>query len=69
MSPPSLVSVDEAVREFGRSRFVFFQWLREGKLTRYRSAGDRRTLVDRDEIRRLIEPRPMDMKESPDSDR
>jgi hypothetical protein len=47
MSPPSLVSVDEAVREFGRSRFVFFQWLREGKLTRYRSAGDRRTLVDR----------------------
>lgn len=58
MSEPDLVSVDEAVREFGRSRFVFFVWLREGKLTRYKSAGDRRTLIDRTEVREIIKPRP-----------
>lgn len=55
---PDLVSVDEAAQEFKRSRKTIFAWLREGRLTRYRSEGDRRTLVDRGEIRRLVEPRP-----------
>jgi len=55
---PDLVSVDEAAREFRRSRKTIFTWLREDRLTSCRSEGDRRTLVDRAEIRRLIEPRP-----------
>jgi excisionase family DNA binding protein len=53
---PDLVSVDEAVHEFRRSRKTIFGWLRDGKLTRYRSTGDRRTLIDRDQLQRLIEP-------------
>jgi hypothetical protein len=51
-----LLSVDEAVREFRRSRKTLFAWLRAGRITRYRSEGDRRTLVSRREIRELIEP-------------
>jgi len=52
-----LISVDEAVLEFRRSRKTLFAWLREGRLTRFRSEGDRRTLVSRREIRKLIQPR------------
>ena len=53
-----LLSVDEAVVEFRRSRKTIFGWLRDGRLTRYRSEGDRRTLVSRSELRQLVEPRP-----------
>jgi hypothetical protein len=55
-----LISVDEAVVEFRRSRKTIFGWLKEGRLTRYRSEGDRRTLVSRRELRDLVEPRPAD---------
>jgi len=52
------ISVDEAAVEFQRSRKTIFGWLKEGRLTRYRSEGDRRTLVSRRELRDLVEPRP-----------
>jgi excisionase family DNA binding protein len=52
------ISVDEAAIEFHRSRKTIFGWLKEGRLTRYRSEGDRRTLVSRRELRDLVEPRP-----------
>lgn len=53
-----LISVDEAVKRFGRSRPVVFRWLRQGKLVRYRSEGDPRTLVDAEALAKLIEPQP-----------
>lgn len=53
-----LISVDQAVQRFGRSRPVIFRWLKEGKLVRYRSEGDPRTLVDAEALARLIEPQP-----------
>jgi hypothetical protein len=68
-----LLSVDEAVVEFRRSRKTIFGWLQEGRLTRYRSEGDRRTLVSRRELRKLVEPRSTPARESrprpPEGDR
>jgi hypothetical protein len=54
---PDLISVDEAVLEFRRSRKTIFGWLAEGQLRRYRSAGDRRTLVSRRELAEIVRPR------------
>ena len=55
-----LISVDTATIEFKRSRKTIFQWLKTGELTRYRAAGDRRTLVSRRELAELTRPRPAD---------
>ena len=54
---PEIVSVDEAARELGLSRTTIFKFLREGKVARYRREGDRRTLVDRNELAQLVEPK------------
>ena len=55
-----IVSVDEAARVLGLSRTTIFKFMREGKLARYRREGDRRTLVDQEELARLVEPRRVD---------
>lgn len=55
---PDLVSSDDAVREFEIGKSTLYRWLREGLLDRYRRRGDRRTFVDRDQLKRLVEPQP-----------
>lgn len=52
-----LISVDEAVLRFRRSRKTIFGWLREGRLKRYRSEGDLRTFVSQAELADLVKPR------------
>jgi len=54
---PDIISVDEAARALGLSRTTVFKFLRQGKLARYRREGDKRTLVDRQELTQLVEPR------------
>ncbi len=54
---PDLIPTDVAAREFGRSRRLLFVWIRLGRLKRYRAVGDRKTYVDRNELRRLLKPR------------
>jgi len=55
--PPDIVPVDVAVTEFNRSRRTLFIWIRSGRLKRYRIAGDSKTYIDRNELRRLLRPR------------
>ena len=52
-----LISIDEAVVAYRRSRKTLFSWLRDGRLTRYRSAGDLRTFVSRAELAELVRHR------------
>jgi len=63
---PDLISVDVAAREFGKSRRLIFLWIRLGRLKRYRAVGERRTFVDRSELRRLLRPRHEPPKQSGD---
>lgn len=53
-------SIDEARREYQVGRNLLFRLLKEGKLTRYKREGDRRTLLSRQELDRLFTPRPVD---------
>lgn len=56
--PEDLLPVDVAAKEFSVHRDTIFKWLREGRLQRYRAAGERRTLVSRKELRKLTQPKP-----------
>jgi hypothetical protein len=65
---PSLKTLDEVAKlripVKGRglvsvSRRLLQQWLQDGKLKRWRIEGDKRRFVDLDEVKRLLEPRPL----------
>lgn len=53
---PTLKTLDEAARLSHVSRRLLQKWVREGKLTAYRIAGDRHRYVDMDEIKKLRKP-------------
>lgn len=56
---PDLISVAQAVKEFGISVPTLYRHLASGALTRYkRPTGTPRVFVDRRELRKLLEPRP-----------
>jgi len=59
-SMPSLRSLDDAARIGKVSRRLIQKWLGEGKLKRWQIPGDRKRYVDMDEVKRLLEPRPLD---------
>jgi transposase-like protein len=48
----------DVARDFGISRDTLYRLVRRHGLQTYRRAGDRRTWVDRDEIRPLVALRP-----------
>ena len=48
----------DVARDFGISRDTLYRLVRHHGLQTYRRAGDRRTWVDRDEIRPLVALRP-----------
>jgi DNA-binding transcriptional regulator PaaX len=56
-SGPDLVTVAQAVEEFGLSRVTLFRMMATGELTRYRVKGQRASLVDRREVRQQLQPR------------
>ena len=53
---PDLIPLAQAVAEFGVSRSLFYELMKAGRLHRYRQLGEKRTLVDQREIRRLLRP-------------
>ncbi len=57
---PSLRSLDDAARIGKVSRRLLQKWLGEGQLKRWQIPGDRKRYVDMDEVKRLLEPRPLD---------
>jgi hypothetical protein len=52
-----LISVSKAASEFNLSTAVIFKYLREGRIKRWRQTGDRRTFVERAELKKLVAPR------------
>lgn len=50
----ALVSVDEATREFGIARSTLYGWIKAGDVRPYKLPGDRRTYLNRQEIRLAI---------------
>ncbi len=66
MPDPDYRSIDEARREYQVGRNLLFRLLKEGKLTRYKREGDRRTLLSRQELDRLFTPHPADRRSPPE---
>lgn len=54
-----LAPLQEVAAEFHLGQVTLYRYLKQGQLSRYRRAMDRRTYVDRDEVRRLLELRPV----------
>jgi len=54
---PDVIPVAEAAAQFKVSRASLFALMSQGKLKRYRKPLDRRTFVDRQELKRLLRPR------------
>jgi predicted DNA-binding transcriptional regulator AlpA len=53
-----LVPAEDIAREFGIGRTTIFRLIGKYNLPRYKREGDRRTYVDREEIRKIMQPRP-----------
>ena len=52
-----LVPVADAVAEFQVSRSTLYKLIQRGELNRYRKVGEKRTLLDRRQVRRVLRPR------------
>jgi predicted site-specific integrase-resolvase len=48
----------EAAKQYEVSRARLFEFIRDGKLRRYRRPGDRRTWLKVEEVEQLLRPRP-----------
>jgi hypothetical protein len=55
----SLKSLDDAPKTLKISRRQLQRWISAGRITRYKSEGDRKVYVDLDEVRKLRKPRPV----------
>jgi predicted site-specific integrase-resolvase len=55
----SLKSLDDAPKTVKVSRRQLQRWISEGRITRYKSEGDRKVYVDLDEVRDLRKPKPV----------
>jgi excisionase family DNA binding protein len=53
---PTWRHLDDAAREGGISRRTLNRWIEQGRLRVYRVPGDRRRMVDLDEVRKLRQP-------------
>ena len=51
-----LITLEDAVREFGKSRRQMFTYLTQGKLKPFKKVGDRRTFLDRKALEKLLRP-------------
>ncbi|MGE3076627.1 MAG: helix-turn-helix transcriptional regulator [Dehalococcoidia bacterium] len=58
-TPEELVSVDDAVREYGISRSTIFRLFKTG-LSKYRRPGDRKTYVSRRQLEDMTAFRKVD---------
>ena len=58
--------VTDVAHEFGIGRTTLYRLIKKYKLQVYRREGDRRSYVDRAEVRRIMELRPKDVLEDTD---
>ena len=54
------VPVNDVAREFGIGRTTLYRLIKKYKLPLYKREGDRRSYVDREEVRRIMALRPKD---------
>lgn len=54
---PDLVPVHDAATEFQVGSATLWRYLADGRLTRYRRGLDRKTYLDRRQLRSLLRPR------------
>lgn len=52
-----MIPVAKAAQEFGVSEAALYRYMKLGRLKRYKKGLDRRTYVDRTEIKKLVQPR------------
>jgi excisionase family DNA binding protein len=52
------VPVNDVARELGIGRTTLYRLIKKYRLPLYKREGDRRSFVDRDELRRIMELRP-----------
>ena len=52
-----MIPVTTAAAEFRVSTDVIFKYLRLGRLKRYKKGMDRRTYIDRGELKKILQPR------------
>ncbi len=57
---PTWRSLEEAAKQTGVSRRTLTRWISDGRLRAYSRAGDRRRFVDLDDLRKLLELRPIE---------
>jgi predicted site-specific integrase-resolvase len=54
---PDLAPLQELATEFKVSRTTIYKYIRAGRLTTYSKGMDRRTYLDRTQLRRLMRPK------------
>jgi predicted site-specific integrase-resolvase len=54
-----LVPIRGAAAEIGVSVMTLYRYIKKGRVTLYRRELDGKAFVDRDELRELLEPRPI----------
>ena len=52
-----LFPLQDAAAEFEVSQVTLYRYIKKGQLKRYRRSMDKRTYVDRDQVRRLLKLR------------
>ncbi len=57
-APKGLISVGDSADKYGLSRSTIYRLAHKGKLTIYRRAGDRRSYVERERLKKLVVFRP-----------
>ena len=56
-----LIPLQQAAAELNVHRVSLHRYIRQGRLTAYKRGFDHKTYIDRDELRGLLEPKPMPM--------
>jgi predicted site-specific integrase-resolvase len=54
---PDVIPLVQAAAEFGVDRATLYRYLKAGRLKRYKRGMDRRTYVDRGELKKIVRPR------------
>lgn len=60
MPEPNLMPLQQAASDAGLHPSTLHRYIKRGLLKRWRRGGDTRTYIDRDELARLLEFRPVD---------
>lgn len=54
---PDLIPLVQAAADFGVDRATIYRYLKAGRLKRYKKGMDRRTYIDREQLKKILRPR------------